>query len=116
MKAVMADLATIEHVKIIRIHTRLPVADPARISDDLVDALKVAGAATWVALHANHPSELNAPVRAACARLIDAGIPMLSQSVLLRGVNDDSAILESLMRAFVECRIKQPAPYLINTQ
>lgn len=111
LKAVMADLAAIDHVKIIRIHTRLPVADPAAISDALVDALKAKGATTWVALHANHPRELSEPVRAACARLIDAGIPMVSQSVLLRGVNDDAVTLESLMRAFVECRIK---PYYLH--
>jgi lysine 2,3-aminomutase len=108
---IMAELAAISHVKIIRIHTRLPVADPARISAAMVDALKVEGATTWVALHANHPRELTNAARAACARMIDAGIPMLSQSVLLAGVNDDFATLEALMRAFVECRIK---PYYLH--
>jgi lysine 2,3-aminomutase len=108
---IMADLSAIDHVKVIRIHTRLPVADPTRISPGLVDALKVAGATTWVALHANHPRELSAEVRAACARLVDAGIPMVSQSVLLRGINDDAATLAALMRAFVECRIK---PYYLH--
>jgi lysine 2,3-aminomutase len=108
---IMAELAAIGHVKIIRIHTRLPVADPARISAAMVNALKVNGATTWVALHANHPRELTDAARAACARLIDAGIPMLSQSVLLAGVNDDSATLEALMRTFVECRIK---PYYLH--
>ena len=111
LKEIMADLADIDHVKIIRIHTRLPAADPRRITTALVDALKVKGAATWVALHANHPRELGAEVRDACARLIDAGIPMVSQSVLLRGVNDDAATLEALMRAFVEARIK---PYYLH--
>jgi lysine 2,3-aminomutase len=108
---IMADLATIDHVRIIRLHTRIPVADPARVDDVLVAALKVAGATTWVALHANHPRELTAAARAACARMVDAGIPMVSQSVLLRGVNDDAATLEALMRAFVECRIK---PYYLH--
>jgi lysine 2,3-aminomutase len=108
---IMADLAAIEHVKIIRIHTRVPVADPARVSDEMVAALKVHGAATWVALHANHPRELSGMARAACARLIDAGIPMVSQSVLLRGVNDNAETLAALMRAFVECRIK---PYYLH--
>jgi lysine 2,3-aminomutase len=111
LKLVMADLAAIDHVKVIRIHTRLPVADPERIDAAMVDALKVGGATTWVALHANHPRELSQQVRAACARLIDAGIPMVSQSVLLRGINDDAATLASLMRAFVECRIK---PYYLH--
>src|ERR1700716_3883724 len=88
---IMADLAGIDHVRIIRLHTRIPVADPARIDGEMVAALKVAGAATWVALHANHPRELTAAARTACARLVDGGIPMVSQSVLLRGVNDDAA-------------------------
>src|SRR6185437_13821769 len=103
---IMADLAAIDHVKIIRLHTRVPVADPGRVSDEMVAALKVEGAATWVALHANHAREFTGDARAACARIVDAGIPMVSQSVLLRGVNDDAATLEALMRAFVECRIK----------
>jgi lysine 2,3-aminomutase len=108
---IMADLAAIDHVKIIRIHTRVPVADPARISSAMIAALKVSGATTWVALHANHARELTDKARAACADMIDAGIPMVSQSVLLRGVNDNAAALEALMRAFVECRIK---PYYLH--
>jgi len=108
---IMADLAGIDHVRIIRIHSRVPVADPARISGEMVAALKVRGATTWVALHANHASELTGRARAACAAMIDAGIPMVSQSVLLRGVNDNIAALEALMRSFVECRIK---PYYLH--
>jgi lysine 2,3-aminomutase len=108
---VMADIAAIDHVKIIRLHTRVPVADPARISGDVVAALKVRGATTWVALHANHARELTDRVRAACAAIVDAGIPMVSQSVLLRGVNDNATALEALMRALVECRIK---PYYLH--
>jgi lysine 2,3-aminomutase len=104
-------LAAIEHVRVLRIHTRLPVVDPARITDDLVAALRASGKASWVVLHANHPRELTQAARAACARLIEAGIPMLSQSVLLRGINDDPATLEALMRAFVESRIK---PYYLH--
>ena len=108
---IMADLAAIDHVKIVRIHTRVPVAAPARIDGDMVSALRVAGATTWIAVHANHPRELADEARAACARLADAGIPLVSQSVLLRGVNDDAEVLEALMRAFVECRIK---PYYLH--
>ena len=111
MSEIMADLAGIDHVKIIRLHTRVPVADPARISDEMVAALKVTGATTWVALHANHARELTETARGACARLVDAGIPMVSQSVLLRGVNDNITALSDLMRAFVECRIK---PYYLH--
>jgi len=108
---IMADLAAIDHVRIIRIHTRVPVADPERISDAMVAALRVEGATTWVALHANHAREFSAPARAAVARLADAGIPMVSQSVLLAGVNDNTPALEALMRAFVECRVK---PYYLH--
>src|SRR5580704_6844902 len=108
---IMAELAAIDHVRIIRIHTRVPVAEPARISAEMIKALRVAGATTWVALHANHARELTDRARAACAGIIDAGIPMVSQSVLLRGVNDNAAALEELLRAFVECRIK---PYYLH--
>jgi lysine 2,3-aminomutase len=111
LSEVMADLAAIDHVRIIRIHTRVPVADPARITREMISALKVEGATTWVALHANHVRELTGKARAACAGIIDAGIPMVSQSVLLRGVNDDAATLEALMRGLVECRIK---PYYLH--
>jgi lysine 2,3-aminomutase len=108
---IMAELAGIDHVRIIRIHTRVPVADPARVSGEMIAGLKVKGAVTWVALHANHARELTGKARAACAALIDAGIPMVSQTVLLCGVNDNPAALEALMRAFVECRIK---PYYLH--
>jgi lysine 2,3-aminomutase len=111
LQEIMGDLAEIDHVKIIRIHTRVPVADPSRVSEETVAALKVSGVTTWVALHANHPRELTAAARAACARMVDAGIPLVSQSVLLRGVNDNAATLEALMRSFVECRIK---PYYLH--
>ncbi len=108
---IMADLAAIDHVKIVRIHTRVPAAAPARVDEDMVEALRVDGATTWIAVHANHPRELSDGARLACARLADAGIPLVSQTVLLRGVNDDAAVLEALMRAFVENRIK---PYYLH--
>jgi lysine 2,3-aminomutase len=110
LKAVITELAAIDHVKVIRVHTRVPVAAPERITAGLVAALR-SGKAVFVVLHANHPRELNQGARAACARFIDAGIPMLSQSVLLRGVNDDAETLGALMRALVECRIK---PYYLH--
>ena len=108
---ITTDLAAICHVRIIRIHTRIPVADPDRITDRMVAGLKVKGATTWVALHVNHARELTDKARASIARLVDAGIPLVSQSVLLRGVNDNPTALEDLMRAFVECRVK---PYYLH--
>ena len=111
LSGVLRALSGIDHVKIVRIHTRVPVAAPELITPELVRALKIAGCATYVVLHANHPRELTAAATSACARLIDAGIPMLSQSVLLKGVNDDPDTLGALMRAFVETRIK---PYYLH--
>lgn len=111
LRAVMARLEAIDHVKIVRFHSRVPVVAPESVTDDLVAALKSPSKAVYVALHANHPRELTPAARAACARIIDAGLPMLSQTVLLRGVNDDAAILGALMRDFVETRIK---PYYLH--
>jgi lysine 2,3-aminomutase len=108
---VVKRIAAIEHVKIVRFHTRLPVVAPEKITPSLIRAIKAPGKIAYVALHANHPRELTGAARAACTRIIDAGIPMVSQSVLLRGVNDDVETLSVLMRAFVECRIK---PYYLH--
>jgi lysine 2,3-aminomutase len=104
-------LSAIPHVKILRWHTRVPVADPARVTADLVAALTSSDKTIYVALHANHSRELSVAARAACARIVDAGILMLSQTVLLKGINDDPEILAALMRAFVEARIK---PYYLH--
>ena len=109
--ALMDRLAAIDHVKVVRLHTRVPVADPARITGALAAALRRSNKAVYVALHADHPRELTPAARAACARLIDAGIPMLGQTVLLAGVNDDPDTLGALMRAMVESRIK---PYYLH--
>jgi lysine 2,3-aminomutase len=98
-------------VKIVRWHTRVPCVDPERVTADFVAALKTQSAATYVVLHANHHHEITPDARAAIARIVDAGIPMLSQSVLLKGVNDNADTLEALMRAFVENRVK---PYYLH--
>jgi lysine 2,3-aminomutase len=111
LEAVSRRLAAIPHVKILRVHTRMPVAAPERIDAAVIRSLKASGKTVYIALHANHPRELTPAVRAACGRIIDAGIPMLSQTVLLRGVNDDVETLAALMRAFVEARIK---PYYLH--
>ena len=99
-------LGAIPHIKLIRWHTRVPVTDPERVSDDFVAALHVPGATSWVALHANHAREFSAPAVRAIARLVEGGIPLVSQSVLLRGVNNSVEALTDLMRAFSEHRIK----------
>lgn len=115
LRAVMKELSAIDHVRIVRIHTRLPVADPARITPELVRAMKAKGKdegrAVYVAVHVNHPRELTLEARAALARMADAGLVLLGQSVLLKGVNDHAAVLGDLMRALVECRVK---PYYLH--
>ena len=111
VRGVMRQLAAIDHVKIIRVHTRVPVVAPALITPELARALRSQAQATYVVLHINHARELTQQARAACAQLVDAGIPLLSQTVLLKGVNDAPATLAELFRALVENRIK---PYYLH--
>ena len=111
MAEMTSRLAEIAHVKLVRWHTRVPMVDPARVTDELVAALHAPGATTYVAIHANHPREFDGHARAAIARLVDGGIPLISQSVLLKGVNDDVETLAALMRTFAQNRVK---PYYLH--
>jgi lysine 2,3-aminomutase len=111
LAAIMRGLAEIPHVKIVRFHTRVPVVEPDRVDEAMIAALKESRKVVYVALHANHPRELTDAARAASARLVDAGFPMISQTVLLKGVNDDPVVLGDLMKAFVETRVK---PYYLH--
>jgi lysine 2,3-aminomutase len=104
-------LDAIPHVHVIRIHTRVPVAAPERIDENLIAAFKTTSKPVYVAIHCNHAEELTPAMRAACGRLSDAGIPLLAQTVLLKGVNDSVGALETLMRALVAARIK---PYYLH--
>jgi lysine 2,3-aminomutase len=108
--AIVQALDAMPHVAVIRFHTRVPIADPRRVRPALVAALGSAKA-VYVVVHANHPRELTDSVRTAVGRLTRAGIPVLSQSVLLRGVNDDAAVLEALFRGLVAMRVK---PYYLH--
>lgn len=110
ISTIISKLDEIDHVKVIRIHTRVPVVDPSRISCKLVKTLKCK-TPVYVVLHCNHPKELEENARNAIALMVDSGIPLLSQTVLLKGVNDQSDILEKLMRELVICRIK---PYYLH--
>lgn len=110
VKAIVAALDAIPHVAVIRFHTRVPVVDPGRVRPALVAALD-SGKAVYVVIHANHPRELTPAVKGAVGRLTRAGIPVLSQSVLLRGINDDPAVLEGLLRSLVAMRVK---PYYLH--
>jgi len=111
LNEMMARLSDIPHVTVVRFHTRVPVVEPERVDEKLVAALKASGKATYLAVHANHPRELTDAARAAIGRLVDAGIVMLSQTVLLRGINDDPDTLAALMRGFVENRVR---PYYLH--
>ena len=104
-------LSDIAHVRVLRWHTRVPVADPGRITAELTGALRTSDGAVYVGLHTNHPRELTADVRAAIARLADAGLVLVSQTVLLKGVNDDAATLAELFRELVALRVK---PYYLH--
>jgi lysine 2,3-aminomutase len=108
--ALVRRLEAIPHVAVIRFHTRVPVVAPRRVGAAVVAALD-ADKAVYVVIHANHPRELTPAMRGAVGRLTSAGIPVLSQSVLLRGVNDDAAALEALFRGLVAMRVK---PYYLH--
>jgi lysine 2,3-aminomutase len=107
----MTALGEIEHLKVVRFHSRVPVTDPHRIDAGLVEALKASGKTVYVALHANHSRELTETARGAIDRLIAGGVVMVSQSVLLKGINADADVLAALMRRFVEFRVK---PYYLH--
>jgi len=89
----------------------VPVVEPERIDDEMVAALTASGKTTYLAVHANHPRELTAAAKAGFDRMLAGGIALISQSVLLKGVNDDVETLAALMRGFVENRIK---PYYLH--
>jgi lysine 2,3-aminomutase len=108
--AITRALEAIPHLGVIRFHTRVPVVAPGRVTPRLVAALR-AEKPVYVSIHANHPRELTPAARTACARLADAGIPLLGQSVLLRGVNDDVATLTMLFRGLVAMRVR---PYYLH--
>ena len=111
VRALMQALDAIAHVKVVRWHTRVPVVAPQMVTEAFVTALTTTRKTVVVGLHANHPRELTAGARVALERLARAGIALVSQSVLLRGINDDVVILETLMRGFVEARV---LPYYLH--
>jgi lysine 2,3-aminomutase len=106
----MGRLSAIPHVEVLRVHSRVPVADPARVTPALVAALETEKA-FFLCVHANHAREFSAEAGAALARLNRAGVVLLGQSVLLRGVNDSAEALEALFRAMLRHRVK---PYYLH--
>ena len=110
LREIIAALDRIPHVHTIRIHSRVPVADPARLDARLAETL-VTDKSMWLVLHANHAREFTWDAIAAIRRVQARAVPVLGQSVLLRGVNDSVAALEALLRAMVAARIK---PYYLH--
>jgi lysine 2,3-aminomutase len=110
LREMLRALEAVEHVEGVRFHTRVPVVDPRRVTPELTAALGIRRP-VYVVVHTNHPRELTPEARAACTRLVDAGLVMLSQTVLLAGVNDDADTLEALFRALVGMRVK---PYYLH--
>ncbi len=108
---VTARLSLIDTVNVLRWHSRVPVADPDRVTTRVVEALKSPARAVYLVVHINHPRELNRAVWAAFGRLADAGISLLSQTVLLQGVNDNPETLATLLRGLVAARVK---PYYLH--
>ena len=108
--AIVAALSDIPHIETLRVHTRVPVADPERLTGALAAALET-DRAMWLVVHANHASEFTPAARDALRRVQGLGIPVLGQSVLLRGVNDTPAALEALFRAMLAVRVK---PYYLH--
>ena len=108
---ILGRLAGLAHIETLRIHTRVPVADPGRITAALLGAMRQAKP-VFIAVHANHAREFTPDAARALARLAEAGVPLLGQTVLLRGVNDDAPALEALLRAMIRNRIK---PYYLHS-
>ena len=104
-------LAAIDHVRRLRVHTRLPIMIPERVADELIDWLTGTRLTPIFVVHANHPAELDRAVLSSLARLIDAGIVVLNQAVLLRGVNDDADSLTELCRRLADHRV---VPYYLH--
>ena len=109
LAGLLGELASIEHVMTVRVASRTPVTLPQRITESLCRALR-SHPAVWLMTHFNHPKELTPEAREAVGRLADHGIPVMNQTVLLRGVNDDAATLERLFRGLIRARVR---PYYL---
>ena len=109
LKNLLSRLRAIEHIEFLRIGSRVPIFLPQRITPALCAMLKEFHP-LFVSVHVNHPKELTSEVRDALGRLADAGIPLGNQSVLLRGVNDDAAVMKTLVQKLLRCRVR---PYYL---
>jgi EF-P beta-lysylation protein EpmB len=108
---VAQQLSDIPHLRRLRVHTRLPIVIPGRVNDELLAWLRGTRLATFVVVHCNHPAEIDGPVAQALGRLVDAGVPVINQAVLMRGINDDVDILAELFGRLVDLRVM---PYYLH--
>jgi len=104
-------LAEISHLRRLRVHTRLPIVIPQRVTNELLNWLTGTHLTPIVVVHANHPAEIDDAVAVALDRLVEAGIPVLNQAVLLRGVNDDAEVLTELCERLIELGVM---PYYLH--
>jgi EF-P beta-lysylation protein EpmB len=111
LRGFVRQLAEVGHVRRIRVHTRLPVLVPQRVTGEMLDWLRGTRLAPLVAIHVNHAAEIDEEVGAALGRIVDAGVPVLSQTVLLRGVNDRVEALAELFERLVDLRVM---PYYLH--
>jgi EF-P beta-lysylation protein EpmB len=111
LAALVEEFAAIPHIRRLRVHTRLPIVIPERVTDELIDLLRGTPLAPIVVVHANHANELDEAVLSALARFCDAGIPLLNQAVLLCGVNDTTAAQAALCEKLVDHRV---LPYYLH--
>ncbi|TWT75208.1 EF-P beta-lysylation protein EpmB [Allorhodopirellula solitaria] len=111
LETLIGEIEAIEHVKRLRIHSRMPIVIPSRVNSFLVERLRHSRLSAWMVVHSNHAAEIDAETSSALQRMVDAGIPVLNQSVLLRGINDSVAALEALSRSLIDCRV---IPYYLH--
>lgn len=109
LEHILRRLRCLRQIEVLRVHTRAPVTCPMRVTDGLARVLAAAGP-LYVLTQFNHPREVTPAAAAACAQLADAGVAMANQSVLLRGVNSDAAVLAELSRALLRIRVR---PYYL---
>ena len=111
LKQLITELSTVTHLRYVRIHTRLPIVIPQRITEQLIDALTCSRLIPSMVLHSNHPNELDQTLHDALLPLRQAGVQLLNQAVLLKGVNDSTATLTALSYALYDCGI---LPYYLH--
>lgn len=111
LRTLVDAIAEIPHIRRLRVHSRMPIVIPQRVTEALIETLRGTRLATWMVVHVNHPAELDNDTCETLERLIDNGVPVMNQAVLLKGVNDDIETLEQLCRNLINLRVQ---PYYLH--